>query len=115
MIYHGFRGKTEVHFKDLAEVEPRLPKVRETYRAKKQGATQEQIEDLNTKLSIWCEQNFGKNRFNKDWFDLFGTHDSDAPRSIARWDEWIQSKPLSYRRLYYDSLVVLACIQSEEE
>jgi hypothetical protein len=115
MLVKGNKGITEVYFRDFAAVEPKIEKVRSAYREKLKDAKPKEREELNTKVELWCEQHFGQNRFNKDWFALFGTDESNVPNSTSRWDEWLNAKPLIYRKLYYDPTVVAACLKSEEE
>jgi hypothetical protein len=103
------KGRTEVYFKDFVAVEPSIVKVRDGYRANKNE------KDVVEKVTLWCERHFGQSRFNRDWAELFGTDQSDVPNATERWDAWIASKPLGYRKLYYDPRVVAACIMGEDE
>lgn len=98
------KGSTEVYFKDLAAVEPKVIKLREAFRAKKATADD---------VKLWCEKLFGFTRFNKD-FDrvVEGATDNEA---LRKWDAWIEAQPLSYRKLYYNPFVVAACVMGGDE
>ena len=104
MIVTTDKGRTEVHVKDFITVEPKVAQVREAFLSGK--ANEEKVEK-------WVGQNFGKNRFNREYDEI--TKGLGPCEALAKWDEWIEGQPLIHRKLYYDASIVAACIMSKEE
>jgi hypothetical protein len=114
------KGRTECRIEDFSALEPAVLKVREGYR--KACADRPNEEDKHAeKVRIWCGQHFGRSRFNRDYDQVnppvvtpTGTAHGGAA-GVKRWDDFIASKELAFRRWYIDSEVVAGCIMGEDE
>lgn len=116
MWVQGEHGRTEVYFADLLAVEPKIQRIRDDYRkAIVTKTSPKAIKDAVDNVILETGRLFGRVRFNQDWRTLFGTDESNIPNATQRWDEWINAQPLSYRKLYYDPVVVSGCIMGADE
>lgn len=115
------KGRCQCSIESLAALEPDVLKVREAYR--KACAERPQDKDAHGSAVLkWSMKNFGPYIFNRDFEAVCG-RGVETPTGIsyggcagvAKWDAFIESKPLEYRKWYLDPTVVAGCIMGDDE
>jgi hypothetical protein len=91
------KGTTECRFEDFAAVEPKVVEIRQKFRDKK--LDRDEVRRMTMPL-------FGISRVSKEWQPGWG---------IQEWDAWVESQPMSHRKLYYHPDTVAECIMGEDE
>ncbi len=97
-------GRTEGTFDTYAQVEPRLRVARKKLDA---------MEITPWKAKEVIQKIFGNMRLNTDW--QYAAGELKGPAARAAFEAWLETKPLSHRRVYHSPGTVVQFVLTKDE